>query len=169
MEGIAQAAGCSRATLYRYYQDKDDVVRAILLRKASKLAARLASELRAIEDPAQRIAEGILRAVDAVRAERWFRSPDEAGAAAAIARVGGGPHALAQSLAPMLRPAFEAMPARGGIRLRTDVTPQEAAEWLLLTTLGMLTMNMPVSRTREEQASFLRRFVAYTLIGPRRR
>ena len=167
VEPVAAAAGCSRATLYRYFDGKDALVCAVLADKAERLAGALAGQLTEVGDPADLIAEGILRSVDAVRRSGWFRASNDAGAAAKVARLGGGPQALALAIAPLMRPLIDSAAARGH-GLRADITPAEAAEWLVLTVIGMITMRMPVRRSRPEQASFLRRFVAYTLLGPPR-
>jgi AcrR family transcriptional regulator len=41
MEDVARAAGCSRATLYRHYENKDAVLRAFVHREAAEILAEV--------------------------------------------------------------------------------------------------------------------------------
>src|SRR6266545_3091694 len=111
IDDVAQRAGCSRATVYRYVRDKDELVREVLVKQAHALADRLERELDSLGDPADAIAQGALR---------------------------------------------------------TDITAEEATEWLVVVTIGLLTMDVPVRRDRAGQARFLKQFVAYSLLTPRR-
>ncbi|MRH86693.1 TetR family transcriptional regulator [Nocardia sp. SYP-A9097] len=89
MADIAKAAGCSRATLYRYFENRQAVRLAFVHRETRRIAARVVHEVRGIEDPSQRIVAAMLGAVHAVRAEplliAWFR-PGESGAAGRISQ-----------------------------------------------------------------------------------
>jgi AcrR family transcriptional regulator len=166
IEDVAAGARCSRATLYRYFADKDAVVRAVLLRKAGQLGEKLTVELAPFDDPAERIAEGILRAVQAIRRAPWFRSSGDPDAAARLAQLAGGPRAIGASIGPLVG----ALLSGRGVHLRPGILPDEAAEWLLLVVIGLLGTDLSSGRTRAEQISFQRRFVAHPLLGrPRRR
>ena len=91
IDDVAQRAGCSRATVYRHVADKDELVREVLVRQARRLADRLERDLSLLADPADAVAEGVLRTVDAVQREWWYRALEGHGATAAVARIGGGP------------------------------------------------------------------------------
>jgi AcrR family transcriptional regulator len=167
IDDVAARAGCSRATLYRYFANKDALLAALLARKAAALAVRIEAKLLHLDDPAELVAEGILGAVEVIRRDPWFRSiANDPGSAARVARLAGGPQELARSLAPFVAPLLKATMQHHGHGLRDDIDAAEAAEWMLLVVIGMLTMNLPLRRSRTEQASYLRRFVAYTLLGP---
>jgi AcrR family transcriptional regulator len=167
IDEVARVAGCSRATLYRHVADKDELVREVLARLARARAARLASSLARIEDPADRIAVGVLRTVEAVRAEWWYQALEQHGATGAVARIGGGPQAFVALATPLVAPFLERVAARG--MLRPGVTVEDATEWLCVVTTGLLAMDVPTSRTRVEQLAFLRRFVADPLLRRRPR
>jgi len=163
VDEVARRAGCSRATVYRYVADKDELVREVLVGRAAAIAARLEAEIDEDADPADWIVEGLLRHAEAVRAEPWYRALERQGATAAVARVGGGPEALVGLAAPLVAPFLERIAARGV--LRTDVTLEEATEWLIVVHLGLLG---PVfgDRPRAARAAMLRKFVAYALLRP---
>jgi len=87
MGHIAQYAGCSRGTLYRYFKTRRELDIAYIDRSARLLSAHLKSELAEIMDPRRRMVEGILRAVKEVRDSpgmvAWF-DPQASGRTARI-------------------------------------------------------------------------------------
>ncbi|MEB3033817.1 TetR/AcrR family transcriptional regulator [[Mycobacterium] nativiensis] len=76
MNEIARAAGCSRATLYRYFESRDALYTAYVHRWANTLYRELTQRLAAIEDPAQRLVTGITESLALVRGNpalaSWF-------------------------------------------------------------------------------------------------
>src|SRR5688500_13992531 len=99
IEEVARLAGCSRATLYRHVADKAELVRAVLVRLSRARSARMHRTLARITDPAERIAEGVQRTVEAVRDEWWYRALDDH---SAVARIGGGPEAFVALTTPLV-------------------------------------------------------------------
>jgi AcrR family transcriptional regulator len=162
VEEVARLAGCSRATLYRHVADKDELVREVLIRLARRRSAEMTPALARIADPAQRIAEGIVRTVEAVRSEWWYTDLARHGATAAVARIGGGPQAFVALTEPLVAPSIERLAEQG--LLRRGITVTDATEWLCVVTTGLLAMEDPVGRSRADQVAFLRRFVADPLL-----
>ena len=162
IDEVARAAGCSRATLYRHVADKDELVREVLARLALARAKRIYASLEAIDDPAERVAEGVFRTVEAVRAEWWYQALEEHGATGAVARIGGGPEAFVALASPLVAPFIGWVAAIG--MLRPGVTLADATEWLRVVTTGLLAMDVPTNRSRADQIAFLRRFVADPLL-----
>ncbi|WP_166905806.1 TetR/AcrR family transcriptional regulator [Mycobacterium sp. DL440] len=76
MHEIAAAAGCSRATLYRYFENRDALYTAYVHREARRLYEEVSEQVAAVTDPAQRLIEGVLTALNAVRdspaLSSWF-------------------------------------------------------------------------------------------------
>lgn len=76
MHEIARAAGCSRATLYRYFENRDALHTAYVHRWANALHRQLTERLAGIDDPHQRLITGITEALALVRANpalaSWF-------------------------------------------------------------------------------------------------
>ena len=162
IDEVARMAGCSRATLYRHVADKDELVREVLIRLARQRAAAMAPALHRIADPADRIAEGVVRTVEGVRAEWWYADLARHGATAAVARIGGGPQAFVALTTPLVAPFIEHLAAQG--LLRPGITVTDATEWLCVVTTGLLAMDVPADRPRADQVAFLRRFVADPLL-----
>lgn len=163
IDEVARRVGCSRATVYRHVADKDELVREVLIGRATALAERLEDEIDEDAEPADWIVEGLLHHAEAVRAEPWYRALEREGATAAVARVGGGPEALVGLAAPLVARFLDRIAARGA--LRTDITLEDATEWLIGVHLALLNPVFP-DRTRERRAAMLRTFVAYALLAP---
>ncbi|MEU0543628.1 helix-turn-helix domain-containing protein [Nocardia sp. NPDC005978] len=89
MGDIAKAAGCSRATLYRYFDNRHAVRLAFVHRETRRIAARVVHQVRDIGDPTDRIITAMLGAVTEVRADpmliAWFRA-GESGPAGRISQ-----------------------------------------------------------------------------------
>lgn len=76
MNEIAHAAGCSRATLYRYFESRDALHTAYVHRWANALYHELTRRLAGIDDPAERLVAGITESLALVRGNpalaSWF-------------------------------------------------------------------------------------------------
>ncbi|MGS2806484.1 TetR/AcrR family transcriptional regulator [Nocardia sp. MW-W600-9] len=89
MRDIAAAAGCSRATLYRYFDNRQAVRIAFVHRETRRIVAGLTDRVRDIADPGERIIAAMLGAIAAVRADplliAWFR-PGDSGTAGRLSQ-----------------------------------------------------------------------------------
>jgi AcrR family transcriptional regulator len=78
MGDVATAAGCSRATLYRYFEDRDALRRAFVHRETRRIGAQIGAAVAAERNPDRRVVDAVLLAVRAVRdrptLHAWFAS-----------------------------------------------------------------------------------------------
>jgi AcrR family transcriptional regulator len=162
VEKIARLAGCSRATVYRHVADKEELVREVLVARSAAIAERLEAEIDDAGDPADWIVQGLLAHAEAVRTEPWFQALERQGAAVAIARVGGGPHAVAALASPIVARFLQRISERGA--LRDDISVEEASEWLVDVHITLLSPLFS-DRAPEARARALRKFVAYPLLA----
>ena len=106
MQDIARAAGCSRATLYRYFENRAALHGAVVHREARAVAARLSERMAGIADPRQKLLTGLTESLHSVRESpalsAWFRNTS-AGAEAAGSSV--AIHALTAAFVRSLGPA----------------------------------------------------------------
>lgn len=76
MHEIATAAGCSRATLYRYFENREALYTAYVHREARRLYDELTQQVAGVTDPTQRLIEGVMTGLRAVRdspaLSSWF-------------------------------------------------------------------------------------------------
>ncbi|NKY47289.1 TetR/AcrR family transcriptional regulator [Nocardia cerradoensis] len=151
MGDIAKAAGCSRATLYRYFDNRQAVQLAYVHREARRVGARVTAEIGAIADPGERAVAGVLASLRAVRSDplliAWFR-PDDAGATLQIAQTSEVIEAIARSLF-----ATETAPAPD--EAHEDWT--RLARWLTRIIVSLLTVP---GRDEAEERDMLERFIA---------
>lgn len=151
MAEVAAAAGCSRATLYRYFENRQALRVAFVHREARRIGAVVAEQTAGIDDPAERVVEAVLAALHAVRGDptlaAWFRHGD-AGIATELAHASDVIAALSASFRAGLG---------GG--------PQgdaPASRWLVRVIVSFLTT--PGADEAEER-ELLGRFVAPALTG----
>jgi AcrR family transcriptional regulator len=87
MNQIATKAGCSRATLYRYFPSRSELQMSYVEREARNLSDKITEQMADIGDLEARITGAILAAVEGVRSDpvlhSWF-NPDTAGLAGTL-------------------------------------------------------------------------------------
>ena len=76
MHEIASAAGCSRATLYRYFENREALYTAYVHRESYRLYREMTEQIKSVVDPRERLIEGILASLRNVRESpalaSWF-------------------------------------------------------------------------------------------------
>ncbi|MGB8391382.1 TetR/AcrR family transcriptional regulator [Mycobacterium sp.] len=78
MNEIARAAGCSRATLYRYFENREVLRNAYVHREARRLSHAIKEQIDGIDAPRERLVAGITATLRMVRGSpalaSWFAS-----------------------------------------------------------------------------------------------
>ena len=76
MHEIASAAGCSRATLYRYFENRDALYTAYVHRESYRLYQEMTDQINSVVEPSERLIEGMLASLRNVRESpalaSWF-------------------------------------------------------------------------------------------------
>lgn len=67
MDEVARAAGCSRATLYRYFENRQALIHAFAHREARLITKQVAQSTADVADPRRRVVEAVLACLAAVR------------------------------------------------------------------------------------------------------
>lgn len=126
MAEIAAAAGCSRATLYRYFENRTALHVAFVHREARTLGSDIAESVTEIVDPRRRLEAAIVATVRAVRETptlaAWFSSAD----ASIAGRIANSSDVVNGLGAAMLRGEDDADRAR--------------ARWVVRVVLSLLTV-----------------------------
>lgn len=160
VEDVAAEARVSRATVYRYFDGRDALVRGVVLRHAERFLRRLEERVNAQTSFTTSIVEGVLFTIDAVREDPQLAllfTPDAAGLTGHIV---GGSEALFAIARSFLGPLFE--PAQRAGQLRAGLDLNDASEWILRCIVSLLTMRGPGSRSKAD----LRRFVTTFVVPP---
>lgn len=162
VEDVAATARVSRATVYRYFADRDELILVVLQRDAGRFLDRLTAVIAGQPDLASALVDGVLYTIDAVQTDNNLALlfvPEAVGITTAVA---GASEVLFGLTAELLRPFFETARAAGELRAGVDL--DDAAEWVQRTVLSLLTFPGPVQRSPEEQRRFLRTFLVPALV-----
>lgn len=134
MNDVAEAAGVARATVYRYFPNREALLAELSLVAVNDVAGRLASAR--IDEVAPE--EGVTRAVRAlVDVGNWF-------VLLARERRRSDPECFERQLTEPIRRLFERGQAIGDIR--QDITSARLTESLIGLIIGVLTSRPPLGR-----------------------
>lgn len=163
VEDVAKTAKVSRATVYRYFGGRDDIILGVVTRDARRFFERLARRLGAGGDVGDVIVDGVLFTVREVRADPHLQllfAPEAVGVTASLA---GASDALFSETTNFLSPFLENARAAGA--LRSDIEIADAVEWVLRAVISLLLFEGPKRRSAPQQAKFLRTFLVPALIN----
>jgi AcrR family transcriptional regulator len=148
MGDVARVAGCSRQTLYRYFEDRTALRTAFVHREARRIGREIAASVRRVRDPETRLVRAMLAALHGVRNDptlaAWFTGGD-AGAAVDVAS-----HS----------PVLESLVA-GFLGEPSNDRTRETARWVVRVAMSFLAM--PGESEREERA-LIERFVVPVVV-----
>lgn len=151
MNEIARAAGCSRATLYRYFENRDALHTAYAHREALRLFGLLADRLAGLTDPGERLVEGALTAIAGVRTNpalsSWFTTTQ---------RPIGGEMAERSEVVHALVESFVR-----ALGVDDDVEVDRRARWLVRVLTSLL---MFPGLDEADERAMLRDFVVPTVV-----
>jgi AcrR family transcriptional regulator len=172
MGDVARAAGCSRATLYRYFENRDELRAAYVHRAARRIGAAVAAEVASagLTAPGERLVAAVLAALDRVRRDPtvavWF-TPGDGALASSMARSSAVIEAM---VAAFLGPAAAGGAPGGPPDGPAGDDVAERARWLVRVVVSLLAQ--PEADAAAERR-LLERFVAPVVVGadahPRRR
>ena len=164
VEDVARAAEVSRATVYRYFGDRDELILGVLRREADRFLKRLAAKIDRARRFEEALVTGVLFTVDTVRSDQTLAllfAPETVGITTSVA---GASELLFELTSEFLRPRFSL--ARRAGNLRNDIDLDEAAEWTLRAILSLLSVRPPAPRTEADSRRFLSTFLVPALAAP---
>ncbi|OBG40890.1 MULTISPECIES: TetR/AcrR family transcriptional regulator [Mycolicibacter] len=155
MTEIARAAGCSRATLYRYFESRDALHTAYVHRWANALYEELTRRLAGIDDPADRLVAGITESLALVRGNpalvSWFAETGPP--------IGAAMAAQSDVITVMVASFLSALDTEDN-----DAVAQRA-RWVVRVVTSMLSFP---GRDADDEREMLTQFVVPVVVAPER-
>lgn len=164
MEDVARQAGASRATLYRHFDNRNDLLLDVLARQARSMAAQAETHLRGVEGIGNHIVEGLLFCLREMPKRPLFAcafAPADVGTASRVAL--GSEQMLAIGI-KVLGPIFE--PARQRGLLRDSVCIEVLMEWVLRVLASYLTVPSRLAATEAEMRELFQTMLLPALLAP---
>lgn len=162
IDDVAREAHVSRATVYRYVRDRDELVLAVLRRGADRFLTKLLEHIRPEQSLVASMVEGIVFSLREVRKEpslaRVF-TPESMGA---TTNLPGAWDVLYDQALGVLGPVLDDARTEGA--LRSPLPSEEIVEWVLRLVLSLLSVTGPVERDEAELRAFLGRFLTQGLL-----
>ena len=154
MNDIARAAGCSRATVYRYFENRDALHSAYVHRHARAVNRRIGELVGGIADPRERLLAALTEALRLVREDpalsAWFTRT-------AIGAEAAEGSAVVQAMTAGFLRSVEAADGAGAAR---------QARWLVRVLTSFLSVP---GRDEDEERAMLDEFVIPRLLQDARR
>lgn len=163
VEDVASVAQVSRATVYRYFAGRDDLILAVLMREVGRFIADLQALVVEQSDLATAIVEGVIYTVRAVQGDPNLALLFTGEAAGMTINVAGTSEALFRANAQFLHPILGQASESG--QLREDVSLDDAAEWILRVILSVLSVTGPTSRDDDSLRRLLDQFLVPALVA----
>lgn len=162
MANIAKTAGCARATLYRYFPNKEALLQAYMVRVAQDFARVLDTKLHGLRSFGDRLVEAVATSVELIQ-ERDdvapFFSQEGLGLTAHLT-------SNAAAMRDRLAQQIERESSSGRIegQLRDGVSADEAAEWL---TRAIFSFSVLPAKARSSSAlrKYLKKMLSPALVA----
>ena len=160
---VADEAGVSRSTVYRYFPGRDDVLLGLLLMRIDNALGELVRSLPAPDDPVRSVPEMVLARVESVDGNPLNEALFAAESTAVATALEKGSEPIVELLLRHYEPLLNRWRLAG--RLYDDLDPRSIVQWLHTATLFLLAPSWryrPVADKRE----FVEQFVVRALVPP---
>jgi AcrR family transcriptional regulator len=156
MAEVADEAGVSRSTLYRYFPGRDEVLLGLMLARIDAALADLVRSLRDPDDPVRCLPEMVLARVESVEGDPLNEALFAAESTAVATALEMGSRPIVEVLLRHYGPLLQRWKLAG--RLYDDLDPSSTVQWLHTTVLFLLApswRHRPVADKRQFVEQFL--------------
>jgi AcrR family transcriptional regulator len=159
LDAVATQVGCHRSSVYRYFDSKEDLIAAVVVRAALSLGNSVLDSLADVDDPAEVLVEGLARSLEAMTDDRTHQALFAGVSSPVTTRIAD--KVVSEALQPLLRPLLEVSDKRGA--LRSDISTDDAMRWLLVVVAGLIS-KPAIAGDTEELRELLRKMLVPALI-----
>ena len=150
-DAVAERAGLSRSSVYRYFDSKDDLVMAAVVRSTLRIGQQVIDAIGPDAGPEEFLVRGIVESIRAMAADPLHQALTVPSSTRRMTDLTAT--ALREGVGPLVEPVLAAAEARG--LLRAGVTRDDLVRWLQVVALGL--MESPgIVRTTDELERLLR-------------
>jgi AcrR family transcriptional regulator len=169
LEDVAAEASVSRATIYRYFGNRDELMLEVLLRALERSFDSdlddFVAHAATVDELGDAVVDAAAYLLATIRANPMLQVLLRQDGASVAATVAGASKAFFDAIADDLRPYLE--PAQQAGLLRPELDLAEASEWILRAILSLLTVEGPIARTPDDERRFLATFLVPALVPAR--
>lgn len=166
LEDVARQAEVSRATVYRYFANRDELMLAVLLRDVERTQERELDEFfEDAHDPAafgRALVDAAVYLLSAIRSSPKLQLLLQREAPGFTSTISGASEALFAQWIDDVAPYLASAQAAG--LLRADLDPAETAEWVLRVILSLLTIEAPRHHTPDDERRLMTTYVVPALL-----
>lgn len=161
MGEVADEAGVSRSTVYRYFPGRDDVLLGLILKRVDHALGELVRSLAAPDDPVRSVPEMVLARVESVDGDPLNEALFAAESTAVASALEKGSEPIVETLLRHYQPLLDRWKSAG--RLHADLDARSVVQWLHATTLFLLAPSWRY-RTAADKRQFVEQFVVRALV-----
>jgi AcrR family transcriptional regulator len=158
MGELAEVCGLSRATLYRYFGDKEELVAAVYVLCVESLAEEFRGEIRRFDDPAEQLVEGLMTMVAYVRGHTTIVSEFAPGAHDERMRD-MSLRSRGEMARALVRPILDVLP----LAFESEDHERRAALWLRAILISLVVGALSEIDSPDETRRLLHQFVVPSL------
>lgn len=138
MDDVATAVGIGRATLYRHFKNRDDLLLAVLEQEALVIAERVEKKIGKIDNPGEHIIEGMVQAVAEINKSDLLRNIFQSGDSSIVNRLLFDTDRLINIGIGIMLPVVQRAQQTG--QLKTDMDFETLMEWILRMLVSLVTV-----------------------------
>jgi AcrR family transcriptional regulator len=161
IEDVAAEAKVSRATIYRYFPNRDDLVLEVLLASLSRSMERSLGDFFVGADTPARFGEALVQSavylLDAIRHDPKLETLLDRESGGISATISGASELLFRTVLDEWRQPLAAAQQAELIRAELDI--DELSEWILRAILSLLTVEGPEPHTPEDERRLIATFL----------
>ncbi|MGO8768013.1 TetR/AcrR family transcriptional regulator [Mycobacterium sp.] len=158
---LADEAGVSRSTVYRYFPGRGDVLLGLILMRVDNALGELVRSLPAPDDPVRSVPEMVLARVESVDGNALNEALFAAESTAVATALEMGSEPIVEVLLRHYEPLLNRWKLAG--RLHDDLDPRSIVQWLHTTTLFLLAPSWRY-RPAADKRQFVEQFVVRALV-----